>query len=107
MRKIRRRCKNPGCREWFNPGFQNQTWCSADCGTVIALAKREKDRQKAKQEAERRRREETQQEKRHTKIRKLALKPDSYFKKQAQQAFIHKIRSYCRAQVHHKHRIAP
>ena len=87
MRKIRRRCKNPDCREWFNPGFQNQTWCSADCGTVIALAKWEKDRQKAKQEAERRRREETQQEKRHTKIRKLAVQPLSYFHKQAQTAF--------------------
>ncbi|WP_286876716.1 MULTISPECIES: recombination protein NinG [Pantoea] len=87
MRKPRRRCKNPDCREWFHPGFQNHWWCSADCGTVIAMAKREKDRQKAIQEAERRRKAETQQEKSHTKIRKLALKPDSYFKKQAQQAF--------------------
>lgn len=52
-----------------------------------ALVKREKDRQKAKQEAERRRREETQQEKRYTKIRKLAVQPLSYFHKQAQSAF--------------------
>ena len=88
MRRSRRRCKNPDCREWFHLGFQNQKWCCAECGTVIALAKREKDRQKAKQEAERRRREETQQEKRHAKIRKLALKPDSYFKKQAFNQFI-------------------
>lgn len=93
MRKIRRRCKNPDCREWFNPAFQNQQWCSAECGTVIALAKREKDRQKAKQEAERRRREETQQEKRHTKIRKLAVQPLSYFHKQAQSAFNEYIRT--------------
>lgn len=93
MRKIRRRCKNPDCREWFNPAFQNHWWCSANCGTVIALAKREKDRQKAKLEAERRRREQTQQEKRHTKIRKLAVQPLSYFHKQAQSAFNEYIRT--------------
>lgn len=83
----RRKCKNPDCREWFNPPYQNHTWCSPECGTVIALDKREKDRHKAKLDAERRRKKEAQQEKHHTKIRKLALKPDSHFKKQAQQAF--------------------
>lgn len=86
MRKPRKRCKNPDCREWFHPAFQNQTWCSADCGTVIALAKREKDRQNAIQAAERRRKDEAQQERRSLKVRKLAVQPRSYFIKQAQQA---------------------
>lgn len=86
MRKIRRRCKNPDCREWFHPSFQNQTWCSPECGTVIALAKREKDRHKAIQEAERRQKEEAQQERRNHKVRKLAVQPRSYWIKQAQQA---------------------
>lgn len=93
MRKVRRRCKNADCREWFHPGFSNQTWCSPECGTVIALAKREKDRHKAIQEAERRRKDEAQQEKRHTKIRKLAVKPLSYFHRQAQSAFNQYIRT--------------
>ena len=92
MRKIRRRCKNPDCREWFHPGFQNQTWCSPECGTVIALAKREKDRHKAIQEAERRQKEEAQQERRNFKVRKLAVQPRSYWIKQAQQA----VNSYVR-----------
>lgn len=87
MRKPRKRCNNPDCREWFHPAFANQTWCGAECGTVIALAKREKDRQSAIQKAERRRKDEAQQERRSLKVRKLALKPPSYFKKQAQEAF--------------------
>ncbi|TDX14627.1 NinG protein [Buttiauxella sp. BIGb0552] len=86
MRKPRKRCKNPDCREWFHPAFANQTWCGADCGTVIALAKREKDRQNAIQAAERRRKDEAQQERRSLKVRKLAVQPRSYFIKQAQQA---------------------
>lgn len=87
MRKVRRKCKNPACREWFHPAFQNQRWCLPDCGTVLAMAEREKNRQKAIQEAERRRKEEAQQERRSIKVRKLATKPASYFKAQAQQAF--------------------
>jgi len=93
MRKVRQRCKNPACREWFHPGFQNQTWCSPDCGTLIALAKREKDRHKAIQEAERQRKDEAQQERRSIKIRKLAVKPLSYFHRQAQSAFNEYIRT--------------
>ena len=93
MRKVRKRCKNPDCRKWFHPAFSNQTWCSPECGTVIALAKREKVRRKAIQEAERRRKEEAQQEKRHIKIRKLAVQPLSYFHKQAQSAFNEFIRT--------------
>lgn len=93
MRKVRRRCKNPDCREWFHPAFQNQTWCSPECGTVIALAKREKDRQKSIQEAERRRKDEAQQERRSIKVRKLALQPLSHFHKQAQAAFNEYIRT--------------
>lgn len=89
----RRRCKNPDCREWFNPPYQNHTWCSPECGTILALAKREKERQKAILEAERRRRNETQQEKRSLKIRKLALQPLSHFHRQTQAAFNEFIRT--------------
>lgn len=93
MRKPRKRCKNPDCREWFHPAFQNQYWCCAECGTVIALAKREKDRQNAIQAAERRRKDEARQERRSLKVRKLAVQPLSHFHKQTQAAFNEYIRT--------------
>lgn len=89
----RRRCKNHDCREWFNPPYQNHTWCSPECGTILALAKREKDRQKAIQEAERQRTSAARQEKQNLKVRKLAIQPLSYFHKQAQIAFNEYIRT--------------
>ncbi|EBW5739234.1 recombination protein NinG, partial [Salmonella enterica subsp. enterica serovar Hadar] len=86
MRKVRRRCKNEECREWFFPQFQNQQWCCVDCGTKLALERRSKEREKAEKAAEKKRRREEQRQKDKLKIRKLALKPRSYWIKQAQQA---------------------
>lgn len=86
MRKVRRRCKNEECREWFFPQFQNQQWCCVDCGTKLALERRSKEREKAEKAAEKKRRREEQKQKDKLKIRKLALKPRSYWIKQAQQA---------------------
>ncbi|EAM5917608.1 recombination protein NinG, partial [Salmonella enterica] len=86
MRKARRRCKNEECREWFFPQFQNQQWCCVDCGTKLALERRSKEREKAEKAAEKKRRREEQKQKDKLKIRKLALKPRSYWIKQAQQA---------------------
>ncbi|MCG7388319.1 recombination protein NinG [Pantoea sp. ACRSB] len=83
----RRKCKI--CREWFHPKFSNEWWCCPEHGyqySQLLLVKK-------KLEAERRRREQTQQEKRHTKIRKLAVQPLSYFHKQAQSAFNEYIRT--------------
>ncbi len=82
----RRRCKNDECREWFHPAFANQWWCSPECGTKIALERRSKEREKAEKAAEKKRRREEQKQKDKLKIRKLALKPRSYWIKQAQQA---------------------
>lgn len=82
----RRRCKNEECREWFIPKFQNQQWCCAECGTKLALERRSKEREKAERAADKKRRREYQQQKDKLKIRKLALKPRSYWIKQAQQA---------------------
>lgn len=86
MRKVRRRCKNEECREWFFPQFQNQQWCCVDCGTKLALERRSKEREKAEKAAEKKRRREEQRQKDKLKIRKLALRPRSYWIKQAQQA---------------------
>ncbi len=85
-KQARRRCKNEECREWFHPAFANQWWCSPECGTKIALERRSKEREKAEKAAEKKRRREEQKQKDKLKIRKLALKPRSYWIKQAQQA---------------------
>lgn len=87
MRKPRRRCKNPDCREWFHPRFQNEWWCTPKCGVVVGIAAREKKRLKERQEAESKRKKEAQQERRQHQIRKLEVKPLSYFHSKAQAAF--------------------
>lgn len=93
MRKPRRRCKNPDCREWFHPRFQNEWWCTPECGVVVGIAAREKKRLKERQEAESKRKKEAQQERRHHQIRKLEVKPLSYFHSKAQLAFNQYIRT--------------
>lgn len=80
----RRKCKV--CNEWFHPAFSNQWWCSPEHGTQLALERRSKEREKAEKAAEKKRRREEQRQKDKLKIRKLALKPRSYWIKQAQQA---------------------
>ncbi|EHS1690350.1 recombination protein NinG, partial [Escherichia coli] len=84
MRIYRRKCKC--CNEWFIPKYQNQYWCNEICGTRIALERRSKEREKAEKAAEKKRRREEQKQKDKLKIQKLALKPRSYWIKQAQQA---------------------
>ncbi|EBR9810612.1 recombination protein NinG [Salmonella enterica subsp. enterica serovar Teshie] len=84
MRIYRRKCKC--CNEWFIPKYQNQYWCNEICGTKIALERRSKEREKAEKAADKKLRREEQQQKDRLKIRKLALKPRSYWIKQAQQA---------------------
>ncbi|MBT0716866.1 recombination protein NinG [Rosenbergiella epipactidis] len=81
MRKPRRRCKI--CREWFNPRFDNEWWCSPEHGAEYGLILREKEKLKKEQQ----RKKEAQQERRHHQIRKLEVKPLSYFHSKAQAAF--------------------
>lgn len=81
MRKARRRCKI--CREWFHPKFPNEWWCSPEHGAEYGLLLREKERLKKEQQ----RKKEAQQERRHHQIRKLEVKPLSYFHSKAQLAF--------------------
>lgn len=81
----RRRCKI--CREWFHPRSFNEWWCSPEHGAVFGIQERDKKRQKDIQQAEAQRKEQTQAERRSLKIRKLAVKPLSYFHSKAQIAF--------------------
>lgn len=83
----RRRCKI--CREWFNTRFPNEWWCSPEHGTEYALILRQKEKLKQEQQ----RKQEAQQERRHAKIRRLEVKPLSYFHSKAQAAFNQYIRT--------------
>lgn len=44
--KKRRQCKAPGCCNRFLAHRQNEWWCSPECGTVVALAKMAKVRER-------------------------------------------------------------
>ncbi|HBB6752219.1 TPA: recombination protein NinG [Citrobacter freundii] len=77
----RRRCKI--CREWFYHRFPNEWWCCPEHGAEYGIMLREKEKVKKEQQ----RKKEAQQERRNLKIRKLAVKPLSYFAKQAQTEF--------------------
>ena len=81
----RRRCKI--CREWFHPRSFNEWWCSPEHGATFGMQERDKQRQRDIQKAEAQRKEQTQAERRSLKIRKLAVKPLSYFHSKAQIAF--------------------
>jgi Bacteriophage Lambda NinG protein len=81
----RRRCKI--CREWFHPRNFQEWWCSPEHGAVFGIQERDKQRQKALIKAEQQRKVEYQAERQSLKIRKLAVKPLSYFVRQAQHAF--------------------
>lgn len=87
----RRRCKI--CREWFHPRSFNEWWCSPEHGAVFGIQERDKQRQEAIQKAEKERKAEVHAERQSLKIRKLAVKPTSYFKAKAQQAFNEFIRT--------------
>lgn len=82
--KRRRRCKI--CREWFHCKDFRIWWCCPEHGAKYALEKQAVER-------ERKKKKETQQERQSLKIRKLSVKPLSYFHKQAQKAFNEFIRA--------------
>ncbi|WP_387468445.1 recombination protein NinG [Photorhabdus sp. RM323S] len=86
MKKLRIRKCNECCKE-YQPVRQFQNTCSIEC----AAAKGGKDRKKKQELAERELKKKQQQElaekKDKLKARRLAVKPLSYFKSQAQQAF--------------------
>lgn len=86
MQKLRRRrCKI--CREWFIPKQSFQNWCSPEHGFELSEQRRNKDREKALAKLKKENQEKEREAKDKLKSRKLAVKPLSYFTKQAQTAF--------------------
>lgn len=86
MQKLRRRrCKI--CREWFIPKQSFQNWCSPEHGFELSEQRRNKDREKALAKLKKEKQKKEREAKDKLKSRKLAVKPLSYFTKQAQTAF--------------------
>lgn len=81
----RRKCHE--CREWFIPAFSNVVWCSPECGAAIAIKRRDKERQKAIARLEKKRKQAAVEQRDKMKIRKLDVKPLSYFAGLAQAEF--------------------
>lgn len=83
----RRKCKV--CNEWFVPQYNDIRirWCCPEHGAILAMEQRAKDKAK---EAAKRIKEEKEAEKagrKRRQERRQAVKPLSYFRNQAQQAF--------------------
>lgn len=74
-------------REWFHPKFSNEWWCSPEHGAELAIKRRSREREKAEAKLRKEQQQKEREAKDKLKIRKLAVKPLSYFAKQAQTAF--------------------
>ncbi|MGV3068760.1 recombination protein NinG, partial [Proteus mirabilis] len=86
MQKLRRRrCKI--CREWFHPKYSNIWRCCPEHGAELAIKRRNKEKEKALAKRKKEQREKEVKAKDKLKARKLAVKPLSYFRQQAQVAF--------------------
>ncbi|MBG3012229.1 recombination protein NinG [Proteus mirabilis] len=86
MQKLRRRrCKI--CREWFHPKYSNIWWCCPEHGAELAIRRINKEKEKVLAKRKKEQREKEIKAKDKLKVRKLAVKPLSYFTKQAQTAF--------------------
>lgn len=86
-----RNCKV--CNERFKPATFYEWWCNEEHEKEYITQLALKARRERIQKDEQRRKKETQAERQSLKIRKLAVKPLSYFAKQAQQAFNEYIRT--------------
>ncbi|EMO1105413.1 recombination protein NinG [Yersinia enterocolitica] len=86
-----RNCKV--CKTRFKPETVYQWWCDEEHEKEYITKLALKARRDRIQKDEQRRKKETQAERQSLKVRKLELKPDSHFKKLAQQAFNEYIRT--------------
>ncbi|MEM8183744.1 recombination protein NinG [Morganella morganii subsp. sibonii] len=84
-KQYRRKCKV--CHKWHTPEFTNIEWCSPECGVKLAIKRRNREREKSEAKLKKEQQQKEREEKDKLKIRKLAVKPLSYFAKQAQAAF--------------------
>ncbi|WP_417643500.1 recombination protein NinG [Enterobacter kobei] len=86
-KKRRRKCANQKCREWFHPMRDGQVVCCYVCATAVARLQTAKNRAEALRAEKERQREKEKAERKRNADRRQAVKPLSYFRNQAQQAF--------------------
>ncbi|ERT14917.1 recombination protein NinG [Photorhabdus temperata] len=86
MKKLRiRKCKE--CHKEYQPVRQFQNTCSIECAAAKGRKYRKKKQELAERELKKKRQQELTEQKDKLKARRLAVKPLSYFRNQAQQAF--------------------
>lgn len=81
------RCKCKICHKWHTPELTNIEWCSPECGVKLAIKRRSRERKKAEAKLKKEKQQKEREARDKLKIRKLAVKPLSYFRQQAQTAF--------------------
>lgn len=86
MRKPPRR-KCTVCREWFHPVRAEQYVCSYECACVHGKAANDAAKAEKQRKEKKRRLEEERADRQRQAERRMAVKPISYFIKQAQHAF--------------------
>ncbi|WP_407214073.1 recombination protein NinG [Enterobacter hormaechei] len=88
MRKPSRlKCANEACRQWFHPVRNGQIVCSYECASAYSKEQTKKARENAQRAEMKRQRQEAKKQRALQAERRLAVKPLSYFRDQAQQAF--------------------
>ncbi|KAB8150996.1 recombination protein NinG [Raoultella ornithinolytica] len=86
MRKPPRR-KCTVCREWFHPVRAEQYVCSYECACIHGKAANDSAKAEKQRKEKKRRLEEEKADRQRQTERRIAVKPLSYFIKQAQHAF--------------------
>ncbi|WP_354690909.1 recombination protein NinG [Phytobacter sp. RSE-02] len=90
MRKPRRKCTV--CREWFHPTRDGQFVCSFECASAHGKVANDAAKAEKQRKEQKLRLEEEKAGRKRRKARREELRPMSYFKSQAQQAFNNFIR---------------
>ncbi|ENN7401694.1 recombination protein NinG [Escherichia sp. 20412-1] len=84
-KRPRRKCKV--CGEWFHPAYDNVRWCSPEHGTILAIELRTREKVKALARKIKAQKEAEKAARRRQAERRKAVRPLSWFIRQAQQAF--------------------
>ncbi|EOD2822302.1 recombination protein NinG [Providencia sp. DFU6] len=84
-KSVRRKCKI--CKVIFHPSYDNIWWCCPEHGAELAIKRRSKEREKLEAKLKKEQKQKEVKARDKLKARKLAVKPLSYFRQQAQAAF--------------------
>ncbi len=84
-KKPRRKCIH--CREWFQPVRNEQVVCSFECASAVGKEQTAKAQADAQRKALKLQRDEEKAGRQRRRAKREELRPASYFKAQAQQAF--------------------